>query len=96
MAIHSEARKEYREAVEWYKNRSKRTAERFASAVDAVFDQLLLQPDFYGRYDDNFRAAILKNFPYIVVYHVEPSGRVLIIAVAHTSREPGYWKERLS
>ncbi|MCA9536846.1 MAG: hypothetical protein KC593_24355 [Myxococcales bacterium] len=40
------------------------------------------------------RAFSLKRFPYTVVVAVQ-EGRSVIIAVAHMSREPGYWRDRL-
>ena len=36
----------------------------------------------------------MKRFPYTIVY-TEFAEEILIIAVAHTSREPGYWRRRL-
>jgi hypothetical protein len=36
----------------------------------------------------------LLLFPYSIVYRVE-SSRVLVVAGAHTSRRPGYWRDRL-
>jgi plasmid stabilization system protein ParE len=43
---------------------------------------------------NNLRRAILTRFPYSVIYAVEPSS-ILIIAVAHHRRLPGYWKDRI-
>jgi hypothetical protein len=37
-----------------------------------------------------FRRAMMDGFPYGVVYRVE-DGTAFIVAIAHTSREPGYW-----
>ena len=53
------------------------------------------QPDRYGWYDDEFREAVLRRYPYSVVYRVATSGDVQVIAVAHASREPGYWRDRV-
>ena len=40
------------------------------------------------------RRVLLERFPFKVVYVVR--GRhVLVVAVAHTSRHPDYWKSRL-
>jgi hypothetical protein len=34
------------------------------------------------------------GFPFIVVYRTVPAG-IQVIAIAHTSRRPGYWRKRL-
>lgn len=40
------------------------------------------------------RRRVVPKFPYALVYFVE--AKVLnVVAVAHTSRRPGYWVERL-
>lgn len=39
------------------------------------------------------RYVLVRHFPYLVVYTV--AGReVAIVAVAHTARRPGYWRDR--
>jgi hypothetical protein len=38
---------------------------------------------------------VMKRFPFVVVYRVT-TDRIEIIAVAHGSRKPGYWKKRLA
>ncbi|MBY0228599.1 MAG: type II toxin-antitoxin system RelE/ParE family toxin [Gemmataceae bacterium] len=44
--------------------------------------------------DAGCREAILIRHPYSVIYRVEEDGIVLVVAVAHSSREPGYWQRR--
>ena len=46
-------------------------------------------PDMLGT-----RFHRLKKFPYRLVYVEEPT-RVLVIAVPHNRRNPGYWRRRL-
>ncbi len=40
------------------------------------------------------RTWALKRFPYTLVYRVE-GDLITVIAVAHQSREPRYWVDRL-
>lgn len=47
---------------------------------------------FDARYD--VRCYTLRRFPFRVVTALI-GGRRFVIAVAHTQREPGYWRERL-
>ncbi len=40
------------------------------------------------------RNARVKRFPFLIIYALL-GDRLVVIAVAHTSRKPGYWHERL-
>jgi hypothetical protein len=45
--------------------------------------------------DLNYRRAVVDVFPFVVFYRIDESRRsITIVAVAHTSREPGYWGGR--
>ena len=40
------------------------------------------------------RRFVMERFPFTIVY-TELAEEILIVAVAHSSREPGYWRRRL-
>ena len=50
-------------------------------------------PEMFPKYDAELRFAVLRRFPFSVVYHPQPREN-LIVAVAHSSRSPGYWQDR--
>jgi hypothetical protein len=72
-------------------------AEFLALATEVILsigDQPLRYPIYEGKsLKREFRRARITRFPYIVVYEVRDE-ETLIVAVAHTSREPGYWENR--
>jgi hypothetical protein len=41
------------------------------------------------------RRAPMKHHPYLVVYAILPD-QLIIIAIAHTSKQPGYWRHRVA
>lgn len=43
--------------------------------------------------EPDIRRFVLRKFPYSIIYSIEPDC-VMILAVAHQRREPGYWRER--
>lgn len=49
------------------------------------------QASEYGR---DVRRFVMDRFPFTIVY-TELANEILILAIAHTSREPGYWRTRL-
>ncbi|EEF57151.1 type II toxin-antitoxin system RelE/ParE family toxin [Pedosphaera parvula] len=66
---------------------------RFLSAVDQAVgalqaDPLRPAPDAKAR-----RKWRIKKFPYHFIYKAG-NDRVIILAVAHASRKPGYWSKR--
>ncbi|MDX2091533.1 MAG: type II toxin-antitoxin system RelE/ParE family toxin [Kofleriaceae bacterium] len=48
------------------------------------------QASEHGR---DVRRFVMDRFPFTIVY-TELTDEILIIAIAHASREPGYWRTR--
>lgn len=90
---HPAASAELIEAGRFYEKRNVGLGRRFLDAVDAALaalesNPLLGRPDTHGR-----RRWLVRRFPYLVISRTE--GVFLhILAVAHTSRKPGYWEAR--
>lgn len=91
--FHPEAQAEYDAAVAWYQSRSPRAASRFEAEVEHVLGLIEFSPELFPSYDDDHRFAVLRRFPYSVVYQIQP-GQVHVVAVAHSSRSAGYWQGR--
>ena len=90
----SVARLEFREAIAWYRVRSVGAARHFNEEV-VVAEKLLAQhPRIGKRVEAEARSLCVNDFPYTLVYLVEKD-EILIVAMAHQSRRPGYWKDRL-
>jgi plasmid stabilization system protein ParE len=92
--FHPAASLEYFAALEWYRTRSLRAARRFAAEVGRVVSALAEDPERYPWHEEPFREAALVRYPYRLIYRIEPTGEVLIVAIAHASREPDYWHGR--
>lgn len=80
-------------AARWYAERSPRAAARFSAELDEAEAAILERPEAWPAADSSTRRYLLRRFPFSVVYRVE-SSRILIVAVAHGRRRPGYWKAR--
>jgi len=88
------AEEDYAESLRWYAERSKQAAEGFEAEFTRVLEAIAASPERYPFCDDRHRFYLLKRYPFQVIYRVAPDGRLLIVAVAHTSRRPGYWSKR--
>lgn len=67
----------------------------FLDDLDHVITLLRNHPLFGQQLDNNLRRALLRRFPFSLIYAVETTA-VVIVAVAHQSRRPGYWRNRVS
>ncbi len=88
------ARSEYDAAGNWYEERRAGLGGDFTAAVQNVLDRIAVQPDFYADVWSGVREAIVKGFPYCVYFFDEP-GRVVILSVFHSARDPDNWHSRI-
>ena len=93
-AFHPEARLEYREAAAFYESRSLGLGAAFTREIEAAIERVVEAPDRWRIIHDDVRRCLTRTFPYGVLYVIEKE-YVLIVAIAHFSRKPGYWHERL-
>lgn len=91
--MHKEASEEVRAATEWYLIRSVEAAEGFLTAFDEALNRVLSNPQMWPAYLFDTRGLQLHRYPYVLVYLIGEQ-EIDILAVAHTSRRPGYWKDR--
>ena len=93
VTFHPEAQAEYEVAYDWYWARSATAARRFEKELLRILGLVADSPHMFPKYDDEHRFAVLKRYPYSVVFRPETE-RVYVVAVPHAARKPGYWKRR--
>ena len=92
--LHPEALEEALAAYAYYLENSIRAADRFFAELGRAFDRILEVPASWPPYLHRTRHFILTDYPYSVVYK-ESGKQVIVYAVAHGKRKPGYWRKRL-
>ncbi len=92
--FHPEARQEYRESVRFYEARRDELGAAFASEIESGVGRIVEAPDRWPFLEEDVRRCLVHRFPYALIYTVE-ADFVLILAVMHCSRRPGYWRGRL-
>jgi len=95
VTLHDGAAADYDAAFEWYLERSANAAVRFDEAVERAMTEIARAPQRWMRGSYGTRRYLLRGFPYLLIYRELSSKVIQILAVAHTSRRPGYWKERV-
>jgi plasmid stabilization system protein ParE len=90
-----EAELEFDLAFEWYEFRSEGLGVRFARSIDDAFRFIATNPEAAQTVDGRVRRSVVKTFPYSIYYHWDSnSGKVLVIAILHFSRNPNIWRRR--
>jgi|SRR5688500_9304643 plasmid stabilization system protein ParE len=85
---------ELEQAIDWYRDRNPRVAERFIQATRKQLAAIRQRPRSWAPDEDGIRAARVGGFPYVIVYWLHRR-TVVFIAFVHTSRQSGSWRDRL-
>jgi toxin ParE1/3/4 len=86
----TEAEIELSDACKWYEEQQRGLAKKFLNEVNHYLDLIAENPlQFTIKFSDRYRFAVLKVFPYFIVYRIEENKElVYVISVFHTSRNP--------
>ena len=68
--FHPKAEKEYLESVKWYENALTGLGKEFADEIENVITRIHENPYSFPVKKLKFREAIVKKFPYIVVFEI--------------------------
>lgn len=92
--LHREAVLEAVDARDWYDSQSVAAGDRFEFDLDRAYSQIKADPLRWPPYLHGTRVLKLARYPYLVIYRHRPA-EILVVAIAHAKRRPGYWKGRL-
>ncbi len=88
------AEEEMTEASAFYETASVGLGSDFLDDVQRVVDALREHPGLGRALGQGLRQLRLHRFPFSLIYSMETDA-ILIVAVAHQRRSPGYWKDRI-
>ncbi|HEX7570365.1 MAG TPA: type II toxin-antitoxin system RelE/ParE family toxin [Verrucomicrobiae bacterium] len=94
VVYHRLAENELVESARFYERRREFLGESFLDAAGETLAKIQANPEFGQPGKFSTRSWKMKRFPFRVVYLEQPD-RIWIVAVAHLSRKPNYWLERL-
>ncbi|MBA4181181.1 MAG: plasmid stabilization protein [Anaerolinea sp.] len=92
--FHEGAEEELDSATLWYFERSEQAGQAFADAVTATIRLIIEHPDAGRPLGAGLRLARVSGFPFQLAYRVRDD-ELRILAFAHASRDPHYWRTRL-
>jgi plasmid stabilization system protein ParE len=77
----------------WYEHQLTGLGDQFLEAVRETVDRVSANPQGYGIFRHDIRAAPLRRFPY-VVYYRDRGTDILVVAVQHGRRSARAWQGR--
>lgn len=92
--FHDEALEEYVDAIRFYTRANRSVGERFVRSIEQAIAEIVSAPLRWRAVRVGLRRRVIRGFPYVVFYRVREES-VFILAVAHCSRRPGYWRSRV-
>lgn len=89
------ARAELIDAQDWYENEVSGLGRHFRAAVDAVIERMSDGPEQFPVIHKNVHRALLRRFPYALMFVIEADRTLTVIACFHGSRDPMNWQKRM-
>jgi len=89
------AETELDEAVIFYNSEQPGLGADFIVEFVNSLDRIKAYPKAWNPFTQNTRRCQLRRFPYGIVYQIFET-EILVVAISHLHREPGYWQERLT
>jgi toxin ParE1/3/4 len=95
----SRAAEELDAAADWYDERRAGLGLELVEAVDDVLEKLKEMPNLGApvpgvKTSLKVRSFPMKKFPFTVAYLLNDD-EITVVAIAHESMRPGYWRERI-
>ncbi len=97
--FHPEAREDLLGAHQWYEAMQTGLGRRLRILVERAIDRIVALPlasPLWPNTDPDLciRRYVLRQFPYSIAYLIHDE-TIVILAIAHHRRRPGYWLHRV-
>ena len=92
--LHPEAENDLRDAASFYRDQADAVlSHAFLTEFERTMRMLLQHPRMGAQYRKGRRRFVMRRFPFSVIYNVSGE-EIQILAIAHHSRRPGFWRDR--
>jgi plasmid stabilization system protein ParE len=89
-----EAQDELISAASFYDSQRAGLGQAFLRSIDKAVDEIREHPARWPLIGQEIRRRLVGRFPYAVIYRDDPD-EIVILAVMHLHRRPGYWGKRV-
>ncbi len=91
--FHVEAEAEMSQAAAYYEAQQANLGGRFLTSVQDAINRIQINPLLFPVIEFDVRRCRTKTFPFDVLFQLH-SDELVIVAIMHLHREPGYWEHR--
>ena len=88
------AKNDVEAAYSWYRERGRLLARRFKAEVQTTAKVIGERPLSFQRAHRDVRRAVLRRFPYLLLFRVEEK-QVVILGCFYGGRDPAIWQRRV-
>ncbi len=88
------AQTEVDEAVVWYEGKAEGKGRDFLDELDRVVRLVKAYPLASAEIEPEIRRCLFARFPCSLVYGIDGQ-TIVVVALAHSHRQPRYWIDRL-
>lgn len=96
--LHPAARDEFREAIVWYETARQGLGDEFRLEVETYVERAAARElpgtSLGSRRGHALRKLFLHRFPFALIFEIR-ADELVVWAVAHTKRRPGFWRGRI-
>ena len=91
-----EAEEEMNSSAQYYNQQLSGLGLDFLKEIEKSLQIIEKGPERWPYYEQNIHKYNTRRFPFSLFYVFEKNiDKIIIIAVAHQKRKPGYWKQRI-
>lgn len=93
LRFHPDIVTEVKSSYCWYQEHATGLGDDFLDELESAYQEISEFPGTWPLFQNGFRRFLLSRFPFSVIYR-EHENSILIVAIMHNSRKPGYWLYR--
>ncbi|MGH9947541.1 MAG: type II toxin-antitoxin system RelE/ParE family toxin [Pyrinomonadaceae bacterium] len=82
-------------AAQFYDGERSGLGSRFLEEIYSAIDRICRFSEIGTPISNRLRSVVLYRFPYSLIYYIDVD-TIVVTVVAHQSRRPNYWKDRIS
>jgi toxin ParE1/3/4 len=93
-SFHPEAEAEFFDAIEYYEKCRAGLGYDFAVEIYSAIEKVVAFPVVWPVIGFDIHRCLIQRFPFGLLYDCSRK-EIVIVAVMHLHRKPGYWKRRI-
>jgi plasmid stabilization system protein ParE len=90
LIIRPRARLQIAEAIDWYDTQAAGRGDDFLNAIEEGINSIGRNPYQYQALRGELRRAVLRRFPYLIIYAISRD-EVVVLRCVHARRDPRRW-----